>query len=281
MKRIFHLQEIIAPVEGVICDLWGVVHDGRRVFASALDALKALRKRAVPVIVVSNSPRPSANVAAQVKSLGAEGEWCDFLLTSGDLAREHMAKLGAGSSFFHLGPPRDHPTLEGLPNPKVNNPKQANVILCTGFFEDRSFDLSFYREMLKEHAKAGKPLVCANPDKAVSIGGRPQPCAGAIAEIYAEMGGPVVWLGKPEKIVYQRCLDLISEAKGKTVGPQAVLAIGDNLETDILGAQRMGMITLFVTDGLHAKAGAGSRELETLVEEAGVRPGFVMERLVW
>lgn len=281
MKRISQLREIIAPVAGVICDLWGVVHDGERVFDNALEALMNLRKHGVPVVVVSNSPRPAGNVAAQMKALGAQGKWHDYLLTSGDLAREHMKNLGGEASFFHLGPPRDHPTLEGLPNPQVKAPDRADVILCTGFFEDRGFDLSYYRALLEPHAQAGKPLVCANPDKAVNIAGRSQPCAGAIAAEYARLGGPVVWLGKPEKIVHQKCLALISGKKGKNVSPHNILAIGDNLETDILGANDMGMTTLFITEGLHARVGSNGRDLEKLIAEAGIRPGFVMERLVW
>ena len=277
MKELANLKAHAAGYPGIICDLWGVIHDGRAAFPDAVAALKAMKADGKFVVLLSNSPRPSPSVKKQLAGLGVADDCYDVIVTSGDLAKEYMEGEARDATYFHLGPERDKPTIDGISNPKTQDPGRAEIILCTGFFEDQGFALDLYFPLLERALEKNLLFVCANPDKAVDIAGKRFPCAGALAAEYESRGGMVVWLGKPEKIAYEKCFQAAEQWAGRKFEPQDFLAIGDNLETDIKGAKNLGIETVFVAEGLHGRHG----KMETFMDQAGVRPDAWIKRLKW
>jgi len=280
MKKLASIKEIALAHKGIICDLWGVVHNGHEAYPEALHALEMAQGNGLFLVLLSNSPRPSEIVSEQISALGISIKHYNALITSGDLAREFLVTAGNEASFFHLGPRRDRPTTEGLPNPETDDLRDADFILCTGFFEDWGFELASYEALLSAAVARETPMICANPDREVDIGKKRLLCSGTMADFYEHLGGRVHWLGKPEKVAYQKCYDVIGDKLGNDWSPKDLLAIGDNLETDIIGAARQGMKTVLITDGLHALHEENG-DLETLMKNLDVYPDAVMKRLKW
>jgi len=276
MKEIQGLGELAPHKKAVLCDLWGVLHSGQAVFPGAIRVLRKLREAGIFVLLLSNSPKPGGFVKRQIQTFGIEPDLYGAILTSGDLAREYLDK-NQEKSFFFLGPERDQPTIEGLRNPKTEDLREADYILCTGFFEDWGFDPKAYEAFLSAGAAAENPLLCANPDLEVDIGPKRVLCAGSLAKLYEKLGGRVHWLGKPEAIAYQKSFQMLP----KNVEPEEILVIGDNLETDILGARRQGIESLFITSGLHGRHAATKEELEEFVKSLNIQPDFYMGKLDW
>lgn len=276
MKEINGLREIIPGKKAILCDLWGVLHNGRKVFPGALRALSSLRENNTFVILLSNSPKPANVVRAQIKNIGINEDLYDDIVSSGDLAREFLKK-SQDSSFFFIGPERDLPTIEGLANPRTEDLRAADYILCTGFFEDWGFEPEPYEAFLASAIERGTPFICANPDLEVDIGDTRMLCAGTLAKNYEGLGGTVHWLGKPKKIAYQKCFEILPE----NLAPSEILAIGDNLETDILGANEMEIENLFITSGVHGKHGSTKEELEPFMKTLNIWPTYFMTRLDW
>jgi len=280
MKHLTTIKDMALAHLGIICDLWGVIHNGHEAYDEALSALKIVQDEGLFLVLLSNSPRPSEIVGQQISALGVTNDYYNALITSGDLAREFLVKAGKKVSFFHLGPERDRRTTEGLPNPEVDDLKAADYILCTGFFEDWGFELAAYEAFLSAAVAGEIPMICANPDKEVDIGNKRLLCSGTLAEYYERLGGKVHRLGKPEKVAYQKCYEVIREKLGCDCLPEDLLAIGDNLETDIIGAARQGMKTVLITDGLHSRHNQNG-DLEALMKKLNVYPDAVMKRLKW
>jgi len=276
MQEITSLSEIIPGKKAVLCDLWGVLHNGFEAFPGALRALSNLRKNNTIVILLSNSPKPAEVVRGQISKLGIGEGLYNSIVTSGDMAREFLGSTKE-RSFFHLGPKRDRPTIDGLANPKTNDLRQADFILCTGFFEDWGFEPQQYEAFLSAGIERQIPLICANPDLEVDIGETRMLCAGTLAKAYESLGGTVHWLGKPKAIAYQKCFQTLP----KGLGSGDILAIGDNLETDILGARAQGIENLFISSGLYGKHGATKEELEPLMKTLNIWPNYFMTRLEW
>lgn len=281
MKKLTTLKIHAQNYNGVLCDLWGVIHNGRQAYPGAVKTLKGLKREGKVVVLLSNSPRPCENVRGQLSALGITNKHYDAIVTSGDLGREFLMVKTPGVSFFHLGPARDRSILEGVTNPECPEVKIADCILCTGFFEDREMVPELYETFLTPAVRKGIPLICVNPDREVEIGDRRVPCAGALAGYYESFGGVVHWLGKPKKVAYDKCFDVIREINGSPLGLKDLLAIGDNLETDIVGAANQGLDTVLITDGLHGHLQVESGALEALMSKLGVRPGAIMKRLEW
>lgn len=276
MQEITGLREIIPGKKAVLCDLWGVLHNGREAFPGALSALSKLREKNITVILLSNSPKPASVVRSQIKKIGITEDFYDGIVSSGDLAREFLGQTPE-SSFFFIGPERDHPTLEGLANPRTEDLRAADFILCTGFFEDWGFEPKQYEAFLSAGIERKIPFICANPDLEVDIGDTRMLCAGTLAKNYQGLGGTVHWLGKPTGVAYQKCFEILQ--KGVQAGD--ILAIGDNLETDILGANGQGIENLFITSGLHGKHGSTKEELEPFMKTLNIWPNYFMTRLDW
>lgn len=286
----------LAPIEGLrslaphydalICDVWGVVHNGVHAYQEACGALSRFREERGPVLMLSNAPRPAPFIAAQFKTLGVPDGTCDSILTSGDATRadlERRAGEKPGLRLWHLGPPRDRPVLDGLQIEPASL-EDAEIILCTGLFDDETETPAGYHERLKDCARRKLPFICANPDIVVERGPRLIYCAGALARDYAAMGGEVTYWGKPHLAVYEMARARLAALAGRPVPDSRLLCIGDGLKTDIKGANAAGLDALLILEGVHAADLAGGHDQKliaaALAREHVTAKAF-MRRLVW
>lgn len=249
----FAVLDSIAPLAETasawISDIWGVLHNGLAAFPDAGPACQRFRERGGTVVLVTNAPRPEAKVAAMLDRLGVSRLAYDAIITSGDVSRSLLADF-AGGRVYHLGPERDRGVLENV-DVTTGPPDSADVILCTGLFNDEIETPEDYRSSLAALAARRVPLICANPDLVVERGPKLIPCAGALAEIYAKLGGPVLYAGKPYPAIYERAYAAIEAASGARPSKDQILAIGDGIRTDVEGAGREGLRCVFIASALH------------------------------
>src|ERR1700736_5868695 len=251
LRFVEHLRDLVDGVDVLLSDIWGVVHNGLVSFPEACEALHQFRGRGGTVILITNAPRPAESVQRQLRKLGVADGIYDAIVSSGDLTRHFVAER-AGQSMFWLGPERDNSIHRGL-DPVFAPLEHADYIVCTGLFDDETETTEDYRPMMSEARKRNLTLVCANPDIVVERGDRLIACAGAIAELYREMGGEVIFYGKPHRPIYERAMALAMERRGAAIPLKRVLAIGDSVRTDLTGAQAFGIDCLFVLSGIHAR----------------------------
>ena len=253
-KLISGLSEVAGRFDAVLCDIWGVVHNGRERHQAAVDALVRFRETRGPVVLISNAPRPAAAVIAQLDGLGVPREAWTAVVTSGDATRAALSERTPGPVWV-IGPERDRPLFEGIPLDYAG-PEEAAFICCTGLIDDRNETAEDYRERLLQPARQGLEMICANPDRVVQIGDRLLPCAGAVADVYESLGGTVIMEGKPFGPIYDLALAAVGEAGGPR-DKSRVLAIGDGIATDVRGANGQGLALLFVAEGIHGQELAG------------------------
>ena len=245
-----HCATLIERYDVLLCDVWGVVHDGRRAFDEANVALAGFRARGGTVILVSNAPTPSDNVARVLDDKGVAREAWDAIVSSGDLALAHIRARG-WRQLHHIGPARrDRAFFEALGTPSAPI-EEAEALACTGLVDDRNETAEHYRRRLETAGARGLPLVCANPDLVVHVGQDLLPCAGALGSLYEAIGGEVVWAGKPFPIAYETALAEAARVRGADVPRARVLAIGDSIRTDLAAAAGAGVDALFITSGIH------------------------------
>ncbi len=233
-----------------IVDIWGVMHDGLRANEKAVAATAGFRAQGGVVLLLSNSPRPSPEVQAQLSALGVPETAYDDTLTSGDLTR-HELELRPGAKVFHLGPERDAPIFTGLDVTLVE-PEQAELVVCSGLFKDDVEGPEDYHDLLSTMAARGLPMLCANPDHMVERGEELVYCAGALADVYEDMGGEVTYAGKPYDPIYELAFRKLGAISKRDLEPREILAIGDGINTDIKGAVNAKLDALFIAGGLHA-----------------------------
>ena len=274
------LSAIAAGYDAVLCDVWGVLHNGVEAFLPAADAMRNFRNERGPVVLLSNAPRLADGVEAQFDRVGLPRDFYDAIVTSGFAAHDDLLRRTQGGRalpLFYLGPPRDNPVFEGL-NVRFASAEDAQVVFCTGFYDDETETPDDYRNLLETFRARRLPFLCANPDIVVQRGDKLIYCAGAIAKAYESIGGEVVYYGKPYPAVFEKAL---AELRARA-GAKHPLVIGDGLDTDILGANRMGLDALFIAGGIHA---AQLREhpdaLEALFRKSGVAAIGAMPGLVW
>lgn len=231
----------------IICDLWGVMHDGIVAHPTAVDAIERARNAGIKTVFLSNAPRPRTHVRGMLTEMGVPESLTDHIVTSGGLARDAIRDHFVGKRLYHLGPDGDHNTLEGLPVELTNTPDDADLILATGLDFN---DVESHREPLKAACKRGVSFLCANPDRIVHVGERLFICAGAVADLYAEMGGQVEWFGKPTAASLRACLTECNIPENSIRNDQIVM-IGDSLQTDVAGAYAAGFNSLFIAGGIH------------------------------
>jgi HAD superfamily hydrolase (TIGR01459 family) len=268
--------------------VWGVLHDGVSEYEAAGDALERYRAAGGIVVLLSNAPRPSPSVQEQIRRIGVPDDAYDAIVTSGDLTRHELGKHGA-AKVFHLGPERDQPIFEGL-KVKLAAPEEADLVVCTGLFDDETETPADYAALLSGLASREVPMVCANPDHLVERGERLVWCAGALAALYEGQGGSVVYAGKPHAPIYDLAFDTVGKLAGRAVPRKEILAIGDGVMTDIAGATGLGLGSVFVASGLHAPENADNeavadlldaRHLAGLFAEAKGKPLAAIRTLVW
>ena len=275
------LRELVAGVDVVLSDIWGVVHDGLESFPEACEALHNFRQQGGTVILITNAPRPADSVQRQLRKLGVADETYDAIVSSGDLTRLYVADH-PGRKVFWLGPERDSSIHRGL-NAVLAPLEEADYVVCTGLYDDETESAEDYRSMMLKARERKLTLVCANPDIVVERGDRLIYCAGAIAELYRELGGEVIFYGKPHRPIYERAMALAGERQGHQIERKRVLAIGDSVRTDLTGAREFGIDCLFVTRGIHSEEFEGIDQLDpTSVKELfGHPPKALIRELRW
>lgn len=251
------LAAISEQYEALFVDLWGCVHNGITALPEAVAALQSYRAHGGTVVLVTNSPRPRVGVEAQLKHFGVPDDAWDSIATSGDSARAAMFQSVVGKRVYFIGLPHDLPFFD--PIHVVSNPveitrvalDEAEGIVCTGPF-DGTVDPTVLLPDLRLAKRNGLKLLCANPDLVVDRGTRREWCAGAVAQLYQEIGGQSLYFGKPHAPIYDLARKRL-EALGKSLPNTAILAIGDGAQTDISGARDAGIDALFITGGLAAQ----------------------------
>jgi HAD superfamily hydrolase (TIGR01459 family) len=237
------LHMLDARYRVILCDIWGVVHDGVSLYPGAIDRLRQWRGEGRCVVLITNAPRTADEVDGQLARLGLPREAYDFVETGGEAGIEGLRALAEPVGF--IGTHADRAVLEERGIRIADGDDFANLA-CTGLSEGRP-DTAAYSERLERYAARGVTMHCLNPDRVVVRGGVTEPCAGALADIYEALGGSVVWYGKPHAAIYEHAL-----RRAGHPGSDQVLAIGDGLLTDMLGAARQGIDAMFVTGGIHA-----------------------------
>ncbi len=266
--------------EAWLADVWGVMHNGVEPFAAACDACTRFRLAGGLVVLLSNAPRPAASVAAQLDRIGVPRFAWDAIVTSGDAARTLVGAF-AGRNVFHLGPERDLALYDDL-GVTLSPPEAADAVSCTGLFDDDIETPDDYRDMLTALAARQLPMICANPDLTVERGSKIVYCAGALAELYRELGGAVEYAGKPYLPIYAMTMATLAKLKGREVEKAKVLAIGDGIRTDIKGAATAGIDSVFVASGIHVAGGhIDETTIATLFSETHARPIAAMPALSW
>jgi HAD superfamily hydrolase (TIGR01459 family) len=281
LKFAERLRDLVVGVDVLLSDIWGVVHNGLVAFPEACEALRNFRDQGGVVILITNAPRPADSVQRQLRKLHVADETYDAIVSSGDLTRNFVAGH-PGQKMFWIGPERDNSIYRGL-DPLLAPLEEADYIVCTGLFDDETESAENYRATMLKARERKLTLVCANPDIVVERGDRLIYCAGAIAELYLELGGEVIFYGKPHRPIYERAMALAAERRGREVSLNQVLAIGDSVRTDLTGAHGFGIDCLFVTRGIHSDAFEGIDQLDpaSVKELFGHPPRALMRELKW
>ena len=287
LQLIEGMRELAPSYDGFILDLWGVVHDGTAPFPGVLDCMERLLGAEKRLVLLSNAPRRSEDVKRRIAKIGVPEALYHGVMSSGEEAWLHLQRrddpfyAALGRRCLHIGSDRDLEIREGLDLAFADEPETADFILNTGpaGWEDTIED---YATVLRRACHRDVPMVCANPDLVVIHNGKPALCAGALAEHYEEIGGQVRWHGKPHPSVYGSCIELLGIGDRRRL-----LAIGDSLRTDIVGAFNAGIDSLLIAGGVHAakfSADGGGLDLGRVaaaVRESRSSPIGVAERFVW
>ena len=278
MRELNHLSEVFDAYDTFVIDLWGVVHNGIKLNEKAMEAIDELKKRSKKIVFLSNAPRPSSKVIDFLLKLKMDKQYLSNVMTSGEAAMHAINENKFGKNFFHLGPPRDASIFEKVKENKTTI-EACDFILCTGLFDEdepdlnksklHEDDLDYYKKFLAKHIS--KKLVCTNPDLTVHRGNKEEYCAGHIAKIFEELGGKTIYYGKPYKEIYKMCFKPYEK----------VLAIGDNLRTDIRGANNLNKDCLFISNGVHRNEFNGNLELERLLNKYKVKTNYFQKELQW
>ena len=274
------LSNLASRYDTVLCDVWGVIHNGTAIYADAARALELFRGHGGSVILVSNASRLGPVVAEDLEKLRFPVSAYDALITSGDITRDYIARR-PNCSVFDVGPGDARPIIEGL-NARLTSLQEADIAITSGAFDDDRLD--DLQPVLTEMQAKDLLLLCANPDVVTELGGRRVQCSGAVGERYAELGGRVIYAGKPQAPIYEHCLAVATELRETSVSRDRVLVIGDSLRTDIAGAAANGFDSLFILGGIHAVELGSNPTLSSiakLLDLSGLIPTAIAQRLVW
>jgi HAD superfamily hydrolase (TIGR01459 family) len=278
------LSQLSGAYDALLCDVWGVIHNGRESFPAACAALARFRAERGPVVLISNAARPAGPVIEQLDALGVPREAWSHIVTSGDATRVLLADRAPGPAWL-IGVDRDAPLYEGL-GLETSDLADARFISVTGPYDDENDEPGDYRDRFIEAVGRDLELVCANPDIVVQRGDKLIYCGGALAQVYESLGGRVTMAGKPYPAIYELSLVKAAEALGHPVDPARVLCIGDGLPTDIRGANAQGLDVLFVASGIHGGETIGPDGLnvpavQDLLRQEGLSATYAIADLVW
>jgi HAD superfamily hydrolase (TIGR01459 family) len=281
MKILDSAASLAADYDLWLSDIWGVVHNGVRAHPAAVDALQSFRRQGGRVVLITNAPRPRDQVAVQLERLRVPADAYDAIVTSGDVTRALVARLG-DKSIYQLGPEKDLGIYAGS-NVRLGDAASAAAVVCTGLLDDATETPENYRALLVDFQRRKLPMICANPDLTVEYGDRILYCAGALAKLYEELGGEVVYAGKPHLPIYELALGEAACLAGRAPDKARVLAIGDGVRTDIAGAHRFGIPSVFIPSAVDAGAGRtlDPAMLEELFSGLQHRPAWALPGLRW
>lgn len=260
------LKSIINDFDLLFIDIWGVLHNGINLFNDSVYALDQIEKLNKDYVLLTNAPRPNSTVIKFLKKMGLDQSKCDKVFTSGQAALKYLNSDFKKLKFYHIGPPRDFDLFKLFEEYKVDNIEDCDFLLCTGLFEDFEKDLKFYENLFKN--KVDKKLICTNPDLVVDRGEIREFCAGSVAKVFEELGGKVEYFGKPYPLVYNQAA---------TINNKKVLCIGDNLNTDIKGANIQNFKSLFILNGIHNN----ENNLNKLLSDYKVHADYIQSSLKW
>ena len=263
------LSSIVDNYQLFYIDLWGVVHNGVSLHKEAIKALKEITKKGKKYILLTNAPRPNSVVRSFLEKMGMDKEIRDCVFTSGEASLNFLKKNLKEKKFFHVGPPRDFDLFHEFVKMKSDTIEKSEYILCTGLFDDHDKDLTFYKNLLEKYKK--KKMICTNPDLIVDRGSKRELCAGSVATIFEKMGGEVVYFGKPYPEVYNQSIDNDNKK---------ILSIGDNLNTDIKGANLLNYDSLLISNGVH-KNEIQNDGIENVSKQYESIVNFVQADLKW
>lgn len=282
MEHLNGLAPLVPAFDGYIIDLWGVVHDGVRPYPGAIDCLARLKAAGKRAVLLSNAPRRARIAQAAMRAMGIPDDLYFGILTSGEATHQMLAArsdpfiAGLGRRMFHLGPESDRNVYEGLDLEVTEDPDTADFVLNTGPDETRGLqDTAPYEALLRRMRARDLPMVCANPDFEVIRGGIPTICAGTLAQRYETLGGRVRWIGKPDPAIYEPVLALLDCPR------ERVLAIGDALRTDIVGAKAAGVASVWVLGGIHNHLLGDPAAAERAAAAEGLAPIATLPALRW
>ncbi len=278
------LSELAQRYDVLLCDVWGVIHNGRESFPAACAALSRFRAEVGPVMLISNAPRPSPPIIEQLASLAVPRTAWTQLITSGDATRTLLASRSPGP-VWAIGPERDGILYAGL-GLDFGTPDTAAFISVTGPYDDENDEPGDYRERFIGCVARGLPLICANPDIVVQRGDTLIYCAGALAQLYESLGGQVIMAGKPYAPIYEMALNAAAAELGHAPDLSRVLCVGDGLPTDIRGANARGLDVLFVANGIHGAETVGPDGLimpvvSDLLRQDGLHATWAIADMVW
>ena len=282
MQTIGSVDELSGQYDAVLCDVWGVLHDGISVFPGAPEALLELRASGMVVVLLTNMPRPSSTVPAALARLGFPDDAWDAIVTSGDAIRSELARRAPGP-VLRLGREVDGALWEGLGLEFVEDLGSARF-LAIARLRDHAESPDAYAPILRDARDRDLELLCANPDVQIMSGGQLRWCAGAVAEAYTAIGGRVVQAGKPHAAIYDHAFEVVDALAGRAIPRERILAIGDGPATDLLGANRQGLDAVFIASGIHGVSLLDGEEValpraQQVLAGAGVSATYVMPRL--
>tara|TARA_Y100001970_G_scaffold81108_1_gene102872 strand:+ start:1052 stop:1870 length:819 start_codon:yes stop_codon:yes gene_type:complete len=263
------LSSIVDDYQLFYIDLWGVVHNGVSLHKEAIKTLKEISKKNKDYILLTNAPRPNNAVKSFLEKLGMEKEIRDHVFTSGEAALFYLKKNLSEKTFFHIGPPRDFDLFKDFEKMKLDKIENCEYILCTGLFDDYDEDLKYYKDLFEKNIK--KKMICTNPDLIVDKGTNRELCAGSVAMVFEKMGGEVIYFGKPYSEVYNQSID----NKNKRI-----LSIGDNLNTDIKGANLLNYDSLLISNGIH-KNEIKEKGIEKVAKSYEAICNYIQSELKW
>jgi HAD superfamily hydrolase (TIGR01459 family) len=263
------LRSIIKNYDILYIDLWGVVHNGITLHKNAIESLEEITKANKEYILLTNAPRPKETVRAILEKMGMNRDVSEKVYSSGEASLSYLKKKYSKSFFYHIGPSRDFDLFLNFKENKTEDIKESTYLLCTGLFEEEGENLDYYKELFKEHVN--KKLICTNPDLIVERGNKRELCAGSIASVFEKMGGEVLYFGKPFPEVYNKSID----NKDKKI-----LSIGDNLNTDIKGANLLNYDSLLISNGIH-KNEIKKDGIDIVSKKYEVIVDFIQTELKW
>ena len=263
------LKSIVANYDIFYIDLWGVIHNGIVLHKNAILALEEISKAKKNYVLLTNAPRPNCTVKIFLEKMGMSEKLREKVYTSGEAALSYLKKNYYNRKFYHIGPARDFDLFSDFKNNKTKNINESIYLLCTGLFKNFDEDLNYYKELFKDHLD--KKMICTNPDLIVDRGNKRELCAGSVALVFEKMGGDVIYFGKPFPEVYTQSID----NKNKNA-----LSIGDNLNTDIKGANLLNFDSLIISSGVHKKE-IEKEGIKKVSKRYEVVVNFIQTELKW